>query len=94
MDDTTRVFGERLKLLMEEQGLSYRTLEAKTGIPFNTLNDYANSRVSIPLNRAKAIADAFGESLDWMAGFTHVRRIKKSLVEKISERWGIEYKAG
>lgn len=77
MDDTSRIFGKRLRQLMDEQGMSYRMLGERTGIPFNSINDYANGRVSVPLSRAKIIADAFGESLDWMAGFTHIRRIKK-----------------
>jgi len=78
MDNTIKVFAERMRLLMQEKGeLSFRDLAAKTDIPFNSLNDYANGRVAIPLNRAKCIADALGESVDWMAGATDVRRIKK-----------------
>ena len=78
MDDTTKVFAQRMRLLMQEKGdLSFRDLAAKTDIPFNSLNDYANGRVAIPLNRARRIADVLGESIDWMAGETDIRRLKK-----------------
>ena len=77
VDSTSRIFGERLKQLMKKQGYSFRKLEAVTGIPFNTLNDYANGRVSVPLVRAKIIADTLGESVDWMAGGASIKLIKK-----------------
>lgn len=79
MDETTMVFAERMRLLMKEKGeLSFRDLSARTDIPFSSLNDYANGRVAVPLHKAKRIADALGESIDWMAGETNIRRLKKN----------------
>lgn len=66
VDDTSRVFGQNLTAIMHERAISLRRLSAETGIPFNTISDYANSRVDIPLSRAKIIAVALGKTVDEM----------------------------
>ena len=63
-------FGERLKRLRENQGLSLRQLESVSGVHFTTLARYEkmdpNARVSI--QELCRLADALQVSLDELAG--------------------------
>ena len=68
MDNTEKVFAERLLMVMGERDLTYKQVEALTGVPDSSLHDYAHCKVSIPLVTAKKIADGLSVNLDWMVG--------------------------
>ena len=68
MDKTEEVFAEKMLYLMGERGITYKQLEALSGVPDSSLHDYAHCRVSVSLETAKKIADALNVNLDWMIG--------------------------
>lgn len=72
------VFGKRLKSLRMERGLSLRDLEKETGVNKTSLSEYENGQSDPALKTAKVLSDFFGESLDYMAGYTNQRSVKKT----------------
>ena len=75
MDETERIFAERLLKVMKERGLTYKQVEALTGVPDSSLHDYTHCKVSVSLETAKKIADGLDINLDWMVGIGS--RLKK-----------------
>lgn len=59
-------FGERLKKLREEKGLSLRQVEAATGITNSNLSKIERNRVSPSLDAALLISDYLNVSLDYL----------------------------
>jgi len=70
-------FAENLKRLREEKNLTLRELAEELKIGKSTLSEYENAQKDPSLMNAKKIADYFDESIDWLAGYTTVRRVKK-----------------
>lgn len=63
-------FTENFREIRERRGYSLNRLQDVTGISRATLSNYQAGRVSPPLNRLLAIADALHVSLDELAGYT------------------------
>ena len=71
-------FTENFREIRERRGYSLNRLQDVTGIRRATLSNYQSGRVSPPLNRLIAIADALHVSLDELAGYT----VKPSFEER------------
>lgn len=71
------IFAENLKRLRMEKGITLRELAEATGIGKSTLHEYENALTDPSLTHVKLIAQYYDESIDWLAGETHVRRVKK-----------------
>ena len=74
MNDETKKhlyeFNKRLKKLRQEYGYSYKKLEELTGISRSTLQRYeSNPGTDIQLKNLWAIADAYGISASYLAGW-------------------------
>lgn len=63
-------FTENFREIRERRGYSLNRLQDVTGISRATLSNYQTGRVSPPLNRLIAIADALHVSLDELTGYT------------------------
>ncbi len=61
-------FGKRLKELREEKGVSQPALAAALGVSKAIVSFWENGRREPTLSNLIAIADYFGESLDYLAG--------------------------
>lgn len=61
-------FSEKLKLLLFEKEMKQADLCHLTGIPSSLMSEYINGRKSPAMGNAIRIADAFGISLDVLAG--------------------------
>jgi transcriptional regulator with XRE-family HTH domain len=61
-------FASRLKELRLARGVSQGTLGAAVGIKAQAVNDMEHGRIKTTLDRAAAIADYFGVSLDYLVG--------------------------
>jgi len=64
----TSTFNERLKALMQTQGVSYRKLSKDTLIAVSNLTRFTNGKVYPLLNTAVKLADYFSCSLDYLIG--------------------------
>lgn len=62
-------FAENFREIRERRGYSLNRLHDVTGISRATLSNYQAGRVSPPLNRLIAIADALHVSLDDLTGY-------------------------
>ena len=63
-------FTENFREIRERRRYSLNRLQGITGISRATLSNYQTGRVSPPLNRLIAIADALHVSLDDLTGYT------------------------
>lgn len=63
-------FTENFREIRERRGYSLNRLHDVTGISRATLSNYQVGRVSPPLSRLIAIADALHVSLDELTGYT------------------------
>ena len=71
-------FGKRLKMLREEKEMSLRELSTATGVNKTSLSEYENGQADPALKTAKTLSEYFGETLDYMAGYTSQRSVKKT----------------
>ncbi len=62
------LFGQRIKQLRKELGLSQRDFAEKTGITASALSSYEKGLKNPSVNVAVNIALAFDVSLDWLCG--------------------------
>lgn len=62
-------FTENFREIRERRGYSLNRLQGVTGISRAALSNYQTGRVSPPLNRLIAIADALHVSLDDLTGY-------------------------
>lgn len=62
-------FTKNFREIRERRGYSLNRLQGVTGISRATLSNYQTGRVSPPLNRLIAIADALHVSLDDLTGY-------------------------
>ncbi len=63
-----RVFGERLKYLMEQRHMSEEKLGYKIGLTGQTIHAYRAGRASPTLRSLISIVEVFGVSMDWLFG--------------------------
>lgn len=74
------IFNERMMQLKKESGLSYKKIEALTGIPYTTLYSYTKREVDARAYSLIALAKAFGVSVDWLLGLTEERTINEGRI--------------
>ena len=62
---------ERIKLLIEQSGLSYQELEKRTGIKKSSLQRYASGTTAkIPLDVIEKLSKAFNVSQEYLMGWS------------------------
>lgn len=76
-------FGENLKRLLDEKGITMNTLSNETGISYNMIKKYCTVGAEPTLSYAVRIADALGVSLDTLMGY--VSKEKKSMFREVFE---------
>jgi transcriptional regulator with XRE-family HTH domain len=70
-------FRERMILLKDESGITWRTIEERTGLPYSTLQSYMVRDVDPRAYSLIRIARVFGVSIDWLLGLTEEREINE-----------------
>ncbi len=70
MMDHLNCFGDCLKELLADSGMSVKELSEKTKIRLSRLYDFLNKKHIPSLGNAIKIADVFGCPLDYLFGFT------------------------
>lgn len=68
-------FGQKLKLLRIQKNVSIREVSGVTNISRSNISDYENGKVDPSLSSAKALADYYQVSLDWLVGVSAVKKI-------------------
>ena len=65
---TTIPFGQNLKALMKDRGLTHRQVAEMAGCPVSVINDWVGSGSSTPhdLTRVSRLASALGVSFQWL----------------------------
>ena len=76
-------FGENLKRLLDEKGMSMNTLSNETGISYNMIKKYCTIGAEPTMSYAVRIADVLEVSLDTLMG--HVSKEKKSMFREVFE---------
>lgn len=71
------IFGERLKMIREERGMTLLDLAKILETTKSTLSRYENGKIDPNLDSAITIAKALHVSLDWLAGFEDESEIVK-----------------
>ena len=64
-------------LLKDESGITWRTIEERTGIPYSTLQSYMVRDVDPRAYSLIRISRVFGVSVDWLLGLTEEREINE-----------------
>ena len=64
-------------LLKDESGITWRTIEERTGLPYSTLQSYMVRDVDPRAYSLIRIARVFGVSVDWLLGLTEERKINE-----------------
>ena len=64
-------------LLQDESGITWRTLEERTGLPYSTLQSYMVRDVDPRAFSLIRISRVFGVSVDWLLGLTEEREINE-----------------
>lgn len=73
-------FRERMILLKDESGITWRTIEERTGLPYSTLQSYMVRDVDPRAYSLIRIAMAFGVSVDWLLGLSEERTIHEGRI--------------
>lgn len=73
-------FRERMILLKDESGITWRTIEERTGLPYSTLQSYMVRDVDPRAYSLIRISRVFGVSVDWLLGLTEERTIHEGRV--------------
>lgn len=76
--DKLPILAQRIRILLERDGISANQLGEKTGIKPSVMRDYLNKRVDIGVNNLIKLADAFNVSTDYLLGRTEYQTIKAS----------------
>ncbi len=76
-------FAERLKTYREENKLTLKDLEQKTGVPAQTLNRYELGQRIPKVNKANEIAKRLGVNALWLQGFDVPQEPDEELDEDI-----------
>ena len=73
-------FRERMILLKDESGITWRTIEERTGLPYSTLQSYMVRDVDPRAYSLIRISRVFGVSVDWLLGLTEERTIHEGRI--------------
>ena len=73
-------FRERMILLKDESGITWRTIEERTGLPYSTLQSYMVRDVDPRAYSLIRISRVFGVSIDWLLGLTEERTIHEGRI--------------
>ncbi len=65
--ETHKIFGQNMKRLMRERGLTFEELARQTGLPQTSLHEYTRGMRAVSIERAIQIAHYFNVTLDDMA---------------------------
>ena len=77
---------ERIKLLIEQSGLSYQELEKTTGIKKSSLQRYASGTTAkIPLDVIEKLSKAFGVSQEYLMGWSDNKKANTPEKKNLSE---------
>ena len=77
---------ERIKLLIEQSGLSYQELEKTTGIKKSSLQRYASGTTAkIPLDVIEKLSKAFNVSQEYLMGWSDAKKITPFEEAKLSK---------
>lgn len=86
-----KIYGDRLKQLMEQNGLTQNELAEKTGISQSVICYYILDKREPCISIAKKIADYFGVSVDYMLrsdeelSTNHDSKWKSNLLNKFNK---------
>ena len=70
LDLTPKTFGERLKLLRQDRGLSQAVVASRTGIAASALSAYETNLRQPSLKALAKITRTLGGSTDWLLGLS------------------------
>ena len=77
---------ERIKLLIEQSGLSYQELEKTTGVKKSSLQRYASGTTQkIPLDVIEKLSKTFGVSQEYLMGWSDNQKTKSPEKKNLSE---------
>ena len=77
---------ERIKLLIEQSGLTYQELEKTTGIKKSSLQRYASGTTAkIPLDVIEKLSKAFGVSQEYLMGWSDNKKTNTPEKKNLSE---------
>ncbi|MBQ9031568.1 MAG: AMP-binding protein [Parasporobacterium sp.] len=76
-------FGDRLRTLLDEKGISMNALANKTGITYNMIKKYCSTGAEPTLSYASRIADALQISIDELTG--HQVKEQKTMFQQVFE---------
>lgn len=77
-------FYKRLKILIEESGLSQKEFADKFGLGESSISHYLSGNRMPSHEKMLAIAEHFGVSLDWLYGLTDIRNFELPKGHKIT----------
>jgi transcriptional regulator with XRE-family HTH domain len=75
------MFGERIRLLRKEKGMTLRALSEELEIPFTTLGNYERGDRQPSFETFKALADYFEVSIDYLVGRVDARNMDEYLLQ-------------
>lgn len=80
---------ERIKLLVEQSGLSYQELEKRTGVKKSSLQRYASGTTTkIPLDVIEKLSKAFNVSQEYLMGWSDKTNTpEKSALSEGEKMW-------
>ncbi|WP_042455532.1 helix-turn-helix domain-containing protein [Neobacillus dielmonensis] len=81
------MFGERLKKLRLEHGLTMEEAGRRLGIKKSTYASYESEYRQPPLEKLKGISKLFGVSVDYILGLTDERNIQETLQYKLMDAY-------
>lgn len=76
---------KRMAELREQKGWSQSELEEKSGVSRVMIGKYERGEASPSIEGAKRIADAFGVSLDYLAGEGALSRFDKKTLKRLQD---------
>ena len=77
--DKLPILSQRIRFLLERDGITLNQLGEKTGIRPSVMKSYIDKRVDIGADNLQKLADAFDVSTDFLLGRTKVQTVKVSI---------------
>jgi len=74
------ILAQRIRILLEREGISLNQLGLKTGIKPSVMKSYIEKPVDIGAENLQKLADAFNVSTDYLLGRTPYRTVKASII--------------
>ena len=72
---------KNIKLLREERGVSQQKLADAIGMSQSSVNDYENRNIEPDISTLMRMADFFETSVDYIVGYTDIRRKTEAVSE-------------